>query len=98
MSVDRDELRAKAGEGGWVLAFSGPTLDQYTLTPAGEGRAKREVAVDFSAAGIIIGGYETYLVEKGRFLGRPIAAEHVLAAISGTARETESAPAMAPEQ
>jgi len=98
MSVDRDELRAKAREGGWVLAFSGPTLDQYTLTPAGEGRAKREVAVDFSAAGSIIGGYETYLVEKGRFLGRPIAAEQVLAAISGAVHEPASAPAMVPKQ
>lgn len=98
MSVDRDELRAKAIECGWVLAFSGPTLDQFTLTPAGEGRAKREVAVDFSTAGIMIGGYETYLVEKGRFLGRPIAAEQVLAAMTVAAQETAPAPVMAPKQ
>jgi hypothetical protein len=58
----------------------------------------REVAVDFSAAGIMIGGYETYLVEKGRFLGRPIGPEQVLAAMTGGAQETAPAPAMAPKQ
>ena len=92
MSVERDELRAKADESGWVLAFSCPTLDQFTLTPTGEVRAKREVAVYFTASGVMTSGYESIWDEKDRFLGRPIEVEQVSAAIVGAAQESASVP------
>ncbi len=98
MSVDRDELRTKAAECGWVLAFSCPTLDQFTLT-ATEVRAKREISVYFTAGGgVMTSGYESIWDEKDRFLGRPIEAEQVSAAIMGAARESAPVPVMAPNQ
>ena len=83
MRAGRDELRAKASEHGWVLAYSCRTLDQFTLTPAEGGKAQREVAVYFSADdGVVTAGYETYW-ESGRFLGRPVPASGVLGVMLG---------------
>lgn len=88
MAIDREELKTTADDNGWVLAFSCPTLDQFTLTPMGEARAKREVAVYFTAEGVMTAGYESVWDERGRFLGRPIPAEDVAAAMISAAPET----------
>ena len=88
MSTQRDELRTKATEHGWVLAYSCRTLDQFNFAPDDEGKAQREVAAYFSAAGGLIDGYETYWDQDGKFLGRPVAAADVLGVISGVSTST----------
>lgn len=98
MTVDRNELRATADDHGWVLEFSCPTLDQYTLTPAGGGSAQRELTVYFTASGAMIDAYESYSDKHGRFLGRGVAAEQVAATMMTRDRQeaVPGPPAMEP--
>lgn len=92
VTADRDELRATAAKCGWVLAFSCPTLDQYTLTPPDCGGARREVTVYFTAAGVMSDAYESYTDEQGRFLGRGVAAGQVAATMTGDPQDTVPGP------
>lgn len=88
MSTQRDELRTKAAEHGWVSAYSCRTLDQFTFTPADGGKVLREVAAYFSAGDVLIDGYETYWDENGRFLGRPVAAADIMGIMAGVPTST----------